>query len=205
MGRPREHDLDAVLDHARRLWVEGGAAAVTIRALSSASGVSNGAIYHAFGSRDGLRARVWVREARRFLDQQRAGVAEALDRGGTPADAVVSAALAPADYARTDEPGARLLLSVRVGEVAGGDLSEDQRAELAGLRDALDELIRELADRVWGRSGSDERLLVRYCLVELPSALLLSPARTGRGHRPLARWALERAVRALLEDRPHPG
>ena len=38
-----------------------GPAAVTIRAISSATGVSNGAVYHTFGSRAGVLARAWLR------------------------------------------------------------------------------------------------------------------------------------------------
>ena len=48
------HDRDAMLDAAEELAVQGGVKAVTIRAVSEKAGISNGAIYHAFGSRGGL-------------------------------------------------------------------------------------------------------------------------------------------------------
>ena len=54
MPRPQVYDRDAMLDAAEELAVEGGVKAVTIRAVSDLAGVSNGAIYHAFGSRGGL-------------------------------------------------------------------------------------------------------------------------------------------------------
>ncbi len=51
-----------------------GPAAVTIRAISAAVGVSNGALYHTFGSRSGLMGRAWLRAGRRFLScAKRAG------------------------------------------------------------------------------------------------------------------------------------
>ena len=78
VGRPRAHDVDVLLDHARTLWVEQGVSGVTIRALSVETGASNGAIYHAFGSRDGLLVRVWSREAERFLAVQSDAVDTAL-------------------------------------------------------------------------------------------------------------------------------
>ncbi|WP_420753922.1 helix-turn-helix domain-containing protein, partial [Rhodococcus sp. O3] len=54
MARTRTYDLDGLLDAAERIAAESGAAAVTLRALTDATGMSNGAIYHAFGSRLGV-------------------------------------------------------------------------------------------------------------------------------------------------------
>lgn len=201
MGRPREHDLEAVLDHARRLWVEGGPAGVTIRGLAAEAGVSNGAIYHAFGSRDGLLARVWCREAQRFLELQRAAVGTALRTGGPVEDAVVAAALAPTAYAEHDEAGARLLLTTTGDALAAREPASQERAELRRLRRELTGLIADLSDRQWGRTDPAALTSVRFCVVELPGALLLAPARLTD---PVARHALELAVRGILSE-PPPG
>ncbi|WP_162599839.1 TetR/AcrR family transcriptional regulator [Nocardioides solisilvae] len=199
MGRRREHDLDEVLDHARTLWAREGRGALTIRALSAASGMSNGAIYHAFGSRDGLLALTWAREARRFVERQRAGVARALDEGGGPVEALVVAATAPAAHARHDEEGARLLLSVRPRDLTTDALTPAQQQELAQLRHDLDRLVRQLAALLWQRQDRAALVTVRCCLVELPSALLLRPRRVTD---PLARLVLERAVRGVVTGPP---
>lgn len=199
MGRPREHDLEAVLDHARRLWVEGGPAGVTIRALASESGVSNGVIYHAFGSRDGLLARVWAREAQRFLELQRSSVDAVLDGESPVAEAVVTAALAPAAYAEQDEAGARLLLTTTGDELADGDLAPQERAELRRLRRDLTGLITDLSARHWDRTDPAALATMRYCVVDLPGTLLLAPARPTD---PVARRALELAVRGILGEPP---
>ena len=74
MPRPQVYDRDAILDAAEELAVQRGVKAVTIRAVSERAGISNGAIYHAFGSRGGLAGRAWVRAARRFLALQREAV-----------------------------------------------------------------------------------------------------------------------------------
>lgn len=197
MGRPRAHDVDVLLDHARTLWVEQGASGVTIRALSVATGASNGAIYHAFGSRDGLLVRVWSREAERFLAVQADAVDTAL-AGGDARDAVVAAALAPAAYAARDAAGARLLLAVRADDLAA-DVGEAERREVRELRRRLTALVTRLAVEVWGSEEPPATTLVAWCVVDLPSALLLAGDRVTD---PLAHLALERAVRGVLAGPP---
>ena len=185
------------MDHARELWADKGTAALTIRALSARSGVSNGAIYNAFGSRDNLLARVWAREAERFLDYQRSVVTTALRVGAT--DAVLAAALAPADYARLDEPGSRLLLAVTGESLAVPDLPDDERARLRDLRRAVADLIATLSQEVWNRTDQPALTLIKYCLVDLPSALLLGGPQPADA---IARQGLELAVRGILSKEP---
>src|ERR1700756_3643534 len=100
VARPRVYDQDQILDAVEQLAVESGSAAVTIRAISAAIGVSNGAIYHTFGSRAGLAGRAWLRAGHRFLGTQSELIDSALcapDGGGVAA--VVAAADAPAVFA----------------------------------------------------------------------------------------------------------
>lgn len=194
MGRPREHDLDTLLDDAKELWVESGMGGVTVRGLSSRSGVSNGAIYHAFGSRDNLLARVWIREAERFLVFQTDAVDATLQRS-TAREAVVAAALAPADYADREAAGTRLLLATTLSDLAAGSVTESSRSAMQELRGALGALIRRLAREVWDRSDPPAVTLTTYCVVDLPAALLLAGDKVTD---PLARIALERAVRGIL-------
>ncbi|WP_181310387.1 TetR/AcrR family transcriptional regulator [Nocardioides campestrisoli] len=205
MGRRREHDLDAVLDHARSLWAEGGAGAVTIRALSAASGVSNGAIYHAFGSRDGLMATVWTREAGRLLDLQDTLVQSARDAAPDPeaaaVAAVVAAATAPATYAVEHPDGARLLLSVTDDRLLDGDLAPEQRDHLLSLRTSLGSRIAGLSTQLWGRDDRAAQAVVRACVVQLPAALLHPRALLDAA---TARSLLERAVRGVLAGPPPP-
>lgn len=197
MGRPRKHDPEALLDHARRLWAGDGVEALTLRSLSDVSGVSNGAIYHAFGSRDGLLAAVWAREAERFVTYQRAVVDQALS-ADDPVGAVLAAAAAPAGYARHDEDGARLLLSVAPESVRP---SETDRERHTRLRTALGAIVADLARALWGREDAAALRVVRHCVVDLPGALLLSPSRVSD---PLAIEVLERAVRGVVAV-PPPG
>src|SRR4051794_31829094 len=111
MARPRIHDLEAVLDAAERLVADGGGAALTIRALAQRTGASSGSLYHAFGSRNELLGRLWLRAAKRFLALQCAAVEEHL-AAGTDYDgavtATVAAASTPATLTRTAPMTAKL-------------------------------------------------------------------------------------------------
>ncbi|WP_280271211.1 TetR/AcrR family transcriptional regulator [Nocardia wallacei] len=203
MPRPRTHDLDRVLDTAQRIAVESGPAAVTVRALSQATLVSNGAIYHAFGSRAGLTGQVWVRAAERFLELQREAVDKALAAGPAPrnaVEAVVAAADAPAEYLLRHPVSGRFLLTVDRAELLGaGDLPAEVAARLTALDKALTTLFVRLSRELWDRADRESVAVVRDCVVELPTALLL------RGQRepdPPTRARLAAAVRAVLALTP---
>lgn len=197
-GRPRQHDLDSLLDDARSLWVEQGVGGLTMRELSARSGVGNGAIYHAFGSRDNVLAAVWAREAGHFLRFQR-DLVEASLGAESPQDAVIAAALSIATYAETHEEASRLLLSVEATDLMRRDLGAEQRAEVDRLRGVLGDLVVELAGRLWQRTDRDAVLLVKLCLVDLPAKLLLS---TPQPANPLSQHALTEAVRGITSVDP---
>ena len=193
MGRPREHDLDSLVDHARSLWVAGGVAGLTIRALSAESNASNGAIYHAFGTRAGLLAAVWGREATGFLAHLRERIRQTT-ASGDPVDVLLAAGLAPATYAAQNPEAARLLLAADVGSLFVPELDDDQRSALSALRRELGEIITGLAETVWQRTDRAAVTLARYCVVNLPGSLLLS---SGNVTDPVATHALEHAIRGI--------
>jgi AcrR family transcriptional regulator len=199
--RPRLHDPDVVLDAAEALAIRSGAAAVSIRAVSSATGVSNGALYHTFSSRGGLMAQTWLRAGRRFLDTQRTVVDEALAHPDGAVDAVVAAAQAPATFARLCPASAALLLDVRRDEVLADEVPEAAAAELRDLDTELTAVMVRLALALWERRDAAAVDVIAACIVDLPTALLL---RRQRLRRPLARDRLDAAVRAVLAVGPPP-
>lgn len=198
MARPQELDLDVLLDHVRDLWVAEGVAAVTIRAVSTRSGVSNGAIYHHFESRAHLLARAFSREIAAYLAVQRDRVATAR-LTGTPEDAVVAAALTPAGYSATTPDAALILLATRASELTGGPLPDTVVADLLAHRQAVLDLVVELTREVWGRSDDASTQLVKYCVDDIPVRLLIT-SRTPAD--PMAVRAVEHAVRGILAAGP---
>ncbi|WP_418004054.1 helix-turn-helix domain-containing protein [Mycobacterium sp. PDNC021] len=202
MPRPRVYDLDAVLDAAESLAVEAGPAGVTTRAVATAAGISNGAIYHNFGSRTELVARTWLRAARRFLDVQTELVDAALaDAAADPVDAVVAAAQAPAVFYERRRQSARLVWRVQRDQLLGPDLPALLAAELKDLDRQLIDLMVRLSSHLWDRRDGAAVDAITVCIVDLPTAIILSRNRISNSW---ARDRLSAAVRAVLADEPTP-
>ncbi|WP_320671984.1 TetR/AcrR family transcriptional regulator [Patulibacter defluvii] len=197
MARPRIHDPEAILDAAERLLADEGAGALTIRALAERTGAPSGTLYHAFGSRSDLLARLWVRAATGYLDQQQTAVDAALAADG-PVAAVIAAAETLAVLRERRPTTARLLLRHRRQDLIGDDLSPALAAELDGLQRRLDGEIRRLALALWQRGDRAAREVVAACVVDLPGALLLDRRPRTIDPRPL----LAAAVGGILAAGP---
>lgn len=203
MPRPRVYEPDRVLDAVESLAVASGPAAVTIRAISAAVGVSNGALYHTFGSRSGLMARAWLRAGHRFLTVQSTLVDRALSKAGprAAASAVVAAAGAPVVFAEQYPDSSKLLLTVRREELLNSDLPAEIATELSDLDRLLVGLMLRLALGVWDRKDARAVDTITTCIVDLPTAILL---RRDRLANATAREHLRAAVHAVLDIGPPP-
>lgn len=189
--RPRVYDQDQILDAVERLAVQSGPAAVTIRALGDAIGVSNGAVYHTFGSRAGLVGRAWLRAGHRFLAAQ----GELIDAAPEGVAAVVAAAAAPAVFAEEHPHSSQLLLTVRRAELLGPETPTEIAAQVRDLDRLLVASMIRLARGLWDRKDAAAVDVITTCVVDLPTAILL---RRNRINDPDARERLAAAVRAVL-------
>jgi AcrR family transcriptional regulator len=203
MPRPRVYEPDRVLDAVESLAVASGPAAVTIRAISAAVGVSNGALYHTFRSRSGLMGRAWLRAGWRFLAVQNDLVDKALSTTGpqAPVVAVVAAADAPAVFAEQYPDSSKVLLTVSREELLDSDLPDDIAIELGDLDRLLVGLLIRLAVNLWDRKDARAVDTITTCIVDLPTAILL---RRDRLANPTAREHLRASVRAVLDVGPPP-
>lgn len=204
MPRPRVHDLDLLLDAAERLVADVGPERFTVRGLATASGVSNGAIYHAFGSLPVLLGRVWLRAAGDFLDLQ----VELVDAvrpddpdGGVRS--VLAAASAPAVFADRRPEAARMLMGVHRDRLLGPDLPQESAEAMFALDKRVLALLTRLARALWGRADGPSVEVVTLCVVDLPTAVfrreLTGPCADGRPRIGAdSRARLEAAVRAVL-------
>ena len=190
MPRPQVYDRDAMLDAAEALAVEGGVKAVTIRAVSERAGISNGAIYHAFGSRGGLVGRAWVRAARRFLTLQQ----QAVEAEDEPVRAVIAAADAPVVFSEQYPSSTRLVFEISRDELIGEAPAEVQ-AELSALDSDLRDMLIRLSIAMWDRKDAASVAVIEDCVVGLPTGLMLRrpmPPTADTRHR------LAAAVQAIL-------
>jgi AcrR family transcriptional regulator len=168
MPRPQVYDRDAMLDAAEQLAVEGGVTAVTIRAVSERAGISNGAIYHAFGSRGGLVGRAWMRAARRFLTMQK----QAVDAEDDPVRAIVAAADAPAVFSEQHPSSARLVLGTSREDLIG-DAPAEVQTELRDLDLDIRALLIQLSLAMFDRKDAAAVAVIEDCVVGLPTGLML--------------------------------
>lgn len=162
MPRPELHPTDTMLDAARDLLLGEGARGATVDAIAAASGAPTGSIYHRFGSRDELIARLWIRAVHRSQESFLA-VLERAD----PREAAIAAATSVLDFCDKSPEDAQLLVAFRredlISAVPEGPLAD----ELKALNRPVERAIVQLARRLYGtrsREALDRTMLVSFDL-----------------------------------------
>ncbi len=166
MAPPRKHETDVILDAARVLVLEGGPRAASVAAIAKASGAPPGTLYHRFGNRDGILTAAWLRALGRF--QARALAAD----GGTPAETAVAMAVAAVGFARELPEDARLLLTVRPGDLLDGEPDAAFQQTLAAMNAPLTERLADLARRLYGNGEPRSVDAVARAVADLPYAVV---------------------------------
>ncbi len=185
MAPPRKHETDVILDAARALVLDGGPRAASVAAIAKTSGAPAGTLYHRFGNRDGILTAAWLRALERF--QARALAAE----GATPEDTAVAMAVAAVGVARELPDDARLLLTIRPGDLLDDEPDAAFRETLAAMNAPLTERLAVLARRLYGNSRPRTVDAVARAVADLPYAVVRRHAHDD----PMPRW-LERDVAA---------
>lgn len=167
MARPATFTSEDVLDAALRAVVAHGPDA-TIAQMSIELGGPVGSIYHRFGSRDELLARLWVRSIERFH-------AELLPRyeHRDSHAALVAGARHVVTYcdAHTDEAVA-LSLAGQERLLRAPGLSGELHERIRTINDDLDEATRGLTRRRYGRATSASLARVHLATRVLPYGLV---------------------------------
>jgi AcrR family transcriptional regulator len=196
MGRPRVHEPHAILDAARALTLDEGVGSATVAAIARESGAPIGSIYHAFGSRDKLLARLWIRAVGRSQER----FLRALESENDPLDGAVAAALSIYDFARDESGDARLLVSLRREDLIQMPLPAELAKELAELNRPIEKAIGLLAGRLFGRPGRERVEQTALAVFDLPYGALRRHLVSGKRPPAGLRLPLARAVRAALEE-----
>ena len=194
MPRPQLHTTDAMLDAARDLLLEDGSWKATMDAIAQASGAPTGSLYHRFGSRDELIARLWVRAVQR----SQASFIAALE-DDDPRQAALAAALSIIDFCEEHAADAQLLMAFRredlVRSLPPGPLAE----EVAELNQPVGRAIADLARRLYGRRSRTALERTLLAVFDLPYGAVRRHLIAGDPLPTSLRGDLTRAVEAVLD------
>jgi AcrR family transcriptional regulator len=189
--RTADGDLKAaavIREVAMRLFAERGAAAVTVREIAAAAGVSPGLVMHHYGSKDGLKDAV-DRRAAAFFEEMLAELARIGEQGGSASLAEMFAARLEAQPVIVDYVG-RLLLDG--GEAADALFGKLFSTTLAGMR--------SLVEAGVVRPAQDEQTRTAFLLANDLSLVLLRRQITRvTGTDPLTRQGLARWAAAVMD------
>lgn len=185
MAPPRKHETDVILDAARALVLGGGPRAASVAAIAKASGAPAGTLYHRFGNRDGILTAAWLRALGRF--QERALAAD----GDTATDTAVAMAVAAVSFARALPEDARLLLTIRPGDLLDDEPDAAFQQTLAAMNAPLTQRVAALARQLYGNSRPRSVDAVARAVADLPYAVVRRHAHDD----PMPAW-LEKDVAA---------
>jgi AcrR family transcriptional regulator len=197
MPRPQVHPTDTMLDAARDLLLEEGSRRATIEAIAGASGAPTGSIYHRFGSRDELIARLWIRAVYR----SQASFLAALEQGDAR-EAALAAAMSILDFCEEHPADAQLLVAFRredlIRTLPEGPLAD----EFEELNRPVERAVVQLARRLYGsrsRAALDRTLLAVF---DLPYGAARRYLIAGAPLPSGLRADLARAVAAVIRSAP---
>lgn len=168
MAPPRKHETDVILDATRTLVLTGGPRAASVAAIAKASGAPAGTLYHRFGNRDGVVMAAWLRALERF----QARALAAADETAPALQAATSIAVAAVGFARELPDDARLLLTIRPGDLVDGPPDAGFEGTLAAMNAPLAERVRELAARLYGSDDARAVAAVNRAIADLPYAVV---------------------------------
>jgi AcrR family transcriptional regulator len=144
------------------------------RRSSPSPGAPVGSIYHRYASRDQILAAVWLDLVEEFQEQF-------LDQleGDDPIEAGLAAVRYTCRWVQRHPREARLLLLHRREDFASERWPRGHRLRAQTLASTAGERLGRYAARLLGRSGAGELRIVRFILVDLPTAALKRDIDTG--------------------------
>jgi AcrR family transcriptional regulator len=185
-----------ILDAARTLVLEGGPRAASVAAIAKSSGAPAGTLYHRFGNRDGILTAAWLRALERF--QSRAMAASEPGTADTPLDTAVAMAVSAIGFARELPDDARLLLTIRPGDLLDDEPDAQFQETVAAMNAPLTQRVGTLARKLYGHKDSRSVDAVSRAVADLPYAVVRRHAYA----EPMPSWLeadVAASVRAVLE------
>lgn len=189
--------VDAFLDAAREVVLTHGLRAATITEIARQAGAPVGSIYHRFSSVDELLMRAWLRAAEATQRVHR----EVDMSGDDPLDIAARLAVAFYDHCVARPEDVLLLDRISHQDLAGLDLTGDQRAQITRSDAQAATLIAGMARAVFGHDSHAASDAVVLALVDLPQSFTRRYLQSRREPPRQRRDQLPAAVRAVLRTR----
>lgn len=191
MAPPRKHQTDVILDATRSIVLREGPRAASVAAIAKASGAPAGTLYHRFGNRNGILTAAWLRALERFQTRAMAAAAD------TAMESAAAMAVAAVSFTRELPEDARLLLTIRPGDLLDGEPDAAFQETLSAMNAPLLERLHTFSRELFG--SSDPRCVdaVARAVADLPYAVVRRHAHDD----PLPAWLendVAAATRALL-------
>ena len=184
-----------MLDAARVLLLEQGGRAATVEAIAKASGAPSGTIYHRFGSRDELIARLWIRGVQR----SQAAFLAAIE-GREPREAVVAGGLSILDFCAEEPADAKLLVAFRHDDLVRAAPTGALAEELERLNEPVERAVVDLTRGLYGRASRAALDRVLLAVFDLPYGAVRRHLVAGRPLPSGLRSDLARAIEAVVDN-----
>jgi AcrR family transcriptional regulator len=193
MPRPSKFSNSKILDAAASLVAAGGPRAATIGAIGAALDAPWGSIYHRFPSRHVLLGRLWLSKAAMFQDR----FVDALAHPD-PVTAGLEAALSVPRTARSDLAGACIMMLHRRDDFLSEAWPDDMRKEAARLRSQVDDALKDITRRLFGRTSAETSRLTIFAILDMPIAAVRRHIAASEPPPAYVDALVERAYRALI-------
>lgn len=184
-----------MLDAARELVLGEGVRAATVDAIARKSGAPSGTIYHRFGSRDELIARLWIRGVQRSQASFLAAI-EGLD----PRDAVLAGGVSILDFCEEEPADAQLLVAFRHDDLVRAAPTGALAEELAHLNRPVERVVVELTKGLYGRASRAALDRTLLAVFDLPYGAVRRHLIAGQRLPPGLREDLRRAIAAVIDQ-----
>jgi len=186
MGRKQqrgEATVQQVLDAALRVYAESGEQGLTVSALTKASGVSPGSLYHHFGNLDGIVTELAQRCLDRLLDE----LGAAVERTRTARSGIRALVRAYLEFVREHPDASRLMHSTSADQYG--------MAEATAFRASQEARLSVITDWIAAHAETGELAPLPEPLIE---SLILGPV-VGAARRwlSLGDIDIEEAIRVL--------
>ncbi len=153
--------LDAARDAVREHWRD-----TTVNHVADRLGAPMGSIYYRFPSRDALFGSLWARSIQRF----HAGLVAAATIEN-PRESMAAMARHIPQFCRANPGEAKAMTLYRLPDLLD-KVPPEQRVELAAINSDVDQALRRVAARRYGRLTERRHLLARVATRQCPYGLI---------------------------------